>query len=206
MAPEVLNRAFEPFFSTKPAGQAPGLGLSMAYGFVKQSGGEIVLRSEVCKGTSVRIFLRRASEAPRAERLPAVEVAEGGNETILVVEDEPEVRHTAVALLGTLGYQVLEAADAGAALDIVRSGAEIDLVFSDVLMPGEVSAADLAEAVKAELPGARVLFTSGYAEGVISHGGQLDPSISLLQKPYQAEELAMRLRQLLQRRDNAKAA
>jgi signal transduction histidine kinase len=203
MAPDVLERAFEPFFTTKPAGQGTGLGLSMAYGFVKQTGGEILLRSDPGKGTSVRIFLHRASGTPVLEPMPSPALVEGGMETILVVEDEPEVRKTTVELLSALGYQVLEAADADVAAAIVKAGTPIDLVFSDVVMPGDLTAVDLAELVRETLPDTQVLFTSGYPEGVISHGGKLDPTISLLQKPYQADVLAARIRHLLRRRTAA---
>jgi signal transduction histidine kinase len=129
MAPEVVERAFEPFFTTKPAGQGTGLGLSMAYGFVKQTGGEILLRSEAGKGTSVRIFLRRTTGAPAADLHPSAAPVQGGVETILVVEDEADVRKTTVELLSAIGYHVIEAPNADMAVGIVKSGTPIDLVF-----------------------------------------------------------------------------
>ncbi|CAN7292259.1 response regulator [Massilia sp. LjRoot122] len=199
MPQEVLLRAFEPFFTTKPTGQGTGLGLSMAYGFVKQSGGEIVLRSEPGQGTSVRIYLPRSDAAPVAVEQVANAPLAGGLETILVVEDEPDVRDSTCGILSALGYQVLEAEDAESALEIIDSGRHIDLVFTDVIMPGPVSSLQLGEIVRRRLPDAQVLYTSGYAEGVLSHEGKLDASVHLLQKPYHPEALSARIRHLLRR-------
>ncbi|WP_073212950.1 response regulator [Massilia sp. CF038] len=200
MPAAVLERAFEPFFTTKPTGQGTGLGLSMAYGFVKQSGGEIMLNSEPGKGTSVKIFLQRSAAEPASldDNTPAPLF--GGLETILVVEDEEDVRSSTVALLSALGYQVYEAEDASRAVDLIETGAKIDLVFSDVVMPGAVSSLDLSKVVRNKLPTAQILFTSGYAEGVLAHDGQLDAGVSLLQKPYNADVLSARIRHLLRRR------
>jgi signal transduction histidine kinase len=200
MPAAVLERAFEPFFTTKPTGQGTGLGLSMAYGFVKQSGGEIILKSELGKGTSISIFLRRSDEAPvLVEESVAVPLC-GGVETILVVEDEQDVRTSTVELLSALGYQVLAAEDAAGAVALVDSGVQIDLVFTDVIMPGEVTSLELRDRVRAKLPAAQVLFTSGYAEGVLTHEGKVDAAVNLLQKPYTADVLSARIRHLLQRR------
>lgn len=199
MPPEVLERAFEPFFTTKPTGQGTGLGLSMAYGFVKQSGGEIVLRSEPGKGTSVKIYLPRSDAEPaHAETVPSAPLL-GGLETILVVEDEEDVRSSTCGLLSALGYHVLQACDAAGAIEIIDSGKPVDLVFTDVIMPGPVSSLELAETVRAKLPRAHVLFTSGYAEGVLAHEGKLDASVNLLQKPYHPDALSSRIRHLLRR-------
>ncbi len=205
MAPAVLARVFEPFFTTKPTGQGTGLGLSMAYGFVKQSGGEIVLKSEPGRGTSVRIFLQRSltqADTP-ADSAPAPLL--GGLETILVVEDEEDVRSSTVELLSALGYQVFEAEDAASAVDVIDSGATIDLVFSDVMMPGKMSSLELSKVVRTKLPTAQMLFTSGYAEGVLAHDGRLDAGVNLLQKPYNADVLSARIRHLLRRRKPAGA-
>jgi len=199
----VLQRAFEPFFTTKPTGQGTGLGLSMAYGFVKQSGGEIILKSEPGVGTSVKIFLlRNEQDAPLVEEAPVTPLSRG-LETILVVEDEEEVRRSTVELLSALGYRVLQAPHAGAALNLVRSGIPIDLVFTDVIMPGEISSLQLSEAVREHLPETHILFTSGYAEGVLAHEGRLDPGVNLLQKPYTPDVLSNRIRHLLRRRKPA---
>ncbi|MFC5513345.1 response regulator [Massilia jejuensis] len=206
MPPEVLQRAFEPFFTTKPVGQGTGLGLSMAYGFVKQSGGEIVLSSEVGCGTSVHIFLPR-SEVEAAQPEPQVDVPlYGGLETILVVEDEEDVRSSTCAILSALGYQVLEASDAAGAIAVVESGRHIDLVFTDVIMPGPVSSLQLGEAVRTHLPHAQILYTSGYAEGVLAHEGKVSASVHLLQKPYHPDALSARIRHLLRPGRNGGAA
>jgi signal transduction histidine kinase len=197
MPPEVLQRVFEPFFTTKPLGQGTGLGLSMAYGFVKQSGGEIVLDSEVGRGTSVRIFLpRSATEAVQPEAQAEVPLF-GGLETILVVEDEEDVRSSTCAILSALGYNVLEACDAAGAVALIESGRHIDLVFTDVVMPGPVSSLQLGEAVREHLPEAQILYTSGYAEGVLAHEGRVSASVHLLQKPYHPDALSARIRHLL---------
>ncbi|MGF6180723.1 signal transduction histidine kinase [Massilia sp. UYP32] len=200
MPPDVLRRAFEPFFTTKPTGQGTGLGLSMAYGFVKQSGGEIVLHSEEGKGSSVRIYLPRSSSAPAASEEHASHLPlAGGLETILVVEDEEEVRSSTCGILSALGYEVLEAGDAAEAAAIVESGRHVDLVFTDVIMPGPVSSLQLGEIVRRHLPECQVLYTSGYAEGVLAHEGKLDSSVHLLQKPYHPDALSARIRHLLRR-------
>jgi len=206
MPPEVLERAFEPFFTTKPVGQGTGLGLSMAYGFVKQSGGEIVLESEAGRGTSVRIYLPRSeAEAIRQESAVSGPLV-GGPETILVVEDEEDVRSSTCGILSALGYRVLEAPDAAAALAIVEGGQAVDLVFTDVIMPGAVSSLQLADAVRARLPLAEILYTSGYAEGVLAHEGKLGASVNLLQKPYHPDALSARIRHLLRRRHQLRTA
>jgi len=206
MAADVLARAFEPFFTTKPTGQGTGLGLSMAYGFVKQSGGEIVLESELDKGTSVRIYLPRSdAEAQQPETIADGPLL-GGLETILVVEDEEDVRSTTCGILSALGYRVLEAPDAAAAVAIVDSGQAVDLVFTDVIMPGPVTSLQLADAVRARLPQTEILYTSGYAEGVLAHEGRLEATVNLLQKPYHPDALSARIRHLLRRRQQHQSA
>jgi signal transduction histidine kinase len=205
MSPEVMERAFEPFFTTKPTGQGTGLGLSMAYGFVKQSGGEIALQSTLGAGTCVQIYLRRSEAAAEPAHLALLPALAGGVETILVVEDEEAVRAATVDMLATLGYQVLSSADAEQATHVVNSGAHIDLLFTDVMMPGSVSSLELSELVRDKLPHAQILFTSGYAEGVLSHDGKLPPGVNLLQKPYNVETLSSRIRDLLRKRGLATA-
>ncbi|MRW94654.1 response regulator [Duganella sp. FT80W] len=203
MPPEVLRRAFEPFFTTKPSGQGTGLGLSMAYGFVKQSGGEIALHSEVGRGTCVQIALRRSLAAPAAETQPVAPPLVSGVETILVVEDEDDIRQATADLLSTLGYEVLSAADAEQAAHQIERGARIDLLFTDVIMPGRISSLELTELVRRHQPQAQILFTSGYAEGVLAHDGKLPPGVHLLAKPYNAETLSARIRHLLRQRAQA---
>jgi signal transduction histidine kinase len=201
MPAEVLQRAFEPFFTTKPTGQGTGLGLSMAYGFVKQSGGEIILKSTPGEGTSVKIFLRRsAAQADVPEEEGGVTPLFGGIETILVVDDEDDVRDATAQLLSTLGYHVLQAADADQAARMVENGTRVDLLFTDVIMPGRMSSLELADVVRRHCPDAQILFTSGYAEGVLTHDGKMDPSVSLLPKPYNPDVLSARIRHLLRRR------
>jgi PAS domain S-box-containing protein len=200
MSPEVMERAFEPFFTTKPEGRGTGLGLSMVYGFVKQSGGHIELESELGKGTTFTLYLPRTEQQEAS--LPEVlsGPVEGGSETILVVEDDGEVRATAVEILTELGYRVLKAVDGQSALVLLRRGASVDLLFTDVVMPGPVRSPDLARQAQALIPGLEVLFTSGYTEDAIVHGGRLDPGVHLLSKPYRSEDLARKVRQLLDQR------
>jgi PAS domain S-box-containing protein len=195
--PDILERVFEPFFSTKPEGKGTGLGLSMVYGLVKQSGGHIKIYSEVGQGTTVKIYLPRVHE--QEDMLTDLRTApvRGGSETILVVEDDEDVRETAVALLSELGYRVLKARDAASALTVIESGIEIDLLFTDVVMPGPLRSPELARKAKARLPQIAVLFTSGYTENAIVHGGRLDPGVELLPKPYSREDLARKIRHVL---------
>ncbi|GHG77445.1 response regulator [Comamonas sp. JC664] len=197
MSSEVMERAFEPFFTTKPEGRGTGLGLSMVYGFVKQTGGHVKIYSEVGHGTTIKIYLPRSlqAEMPRAEVI--TEPVEGGSETLLVVEDDAEVRATAVEMLTELGYRVLKASDGQSALAVIQSGIPIDLLFTDVVMPGPVRSPELARQAKALSPDLEVLFTSGYTENAIVHGGRLDPGVQLLSKPYRREDLARKIRQLL---------
>jgi PAS domain S-box-containing protein len=206
MSQEVLERAFEPFFTTKPEGRGTGLGLSMVYGFVKQTEGHIHIDSEVGRGTTLKIYLPRTLQA-QVERTEAVAgPVEGGTETLLVVEDDAAVRATVVELLKELGYRVLEASDGQSALEVIQSGPPVELLFTDVVMPGPIRSTDLVRQAKELLPDLEVLFTSGYAENAIVHGGRLDPGVSLLGKPYRREELARKLRHLLRNRQEWMAA
>jgi PAS domain S-box-containing protein len=197
MPPDVLDKVFEPFFSTKAEGKGTGLGLSMVYGLVKQSNGHIKIYSEVGHGTTVKIYLPRSHEREDVLNDLRTVPVQGGTETVLVVEDDDEVRETTVALLTDLGYRTLRARDAASALTIIESGAEIDLVFTDVVMPGPVRSPELARKAKERLPGVAVLFTSGYTENAIVHGGRLDPGVELLPKPYSRETLARKIRHVL---------
>lgn len=206
MTPEVMQRAVEPFFTTKPEGEGTGLGLSMVYGFVKQSGGHFRMYSEVGYGTTVRMYFPR-SFAPETEVIvdfsgPVV----GGTETILVVEDDIAVQSTVVEMLTDLGYSVLKADDAESALNILKSGIVIDLLFTDVVMPGQLRSPELARQAKLIIPGIEVLFTSGYTQNAIVHGGRLDPGVSLLSKPYRREQLARKVRHLLSNRQQVVAS
>jgi signal transduction histidine kinase/DNA-binding response OmpR family regulator len=197
IAPEVLERVFEPFFSTKPEGKGTGLGLSMVYGFVKQSGGHIKIYSELGHGTTVKIYLPRAQQSEDMLADTVGVPVRGGDETILVVEDDEEVREIAVSLLADLGYRILKAKDAQSALSVIESGARIDLLFTDVVMPGPLRSPELARKARERIPGIAVLFTSGYTENAIVHGGRLDPGVELLSKPYTREALARKIRHVL---------
>ena len=197
MSRAVMEKVFEPFFSTKPEGKGSGLGLSMVYGFVKQSGGHVKIYSEVGQGTTIRLYLPRALEAEDVEVRVADLPVVGGAETVLVVEDDAEVRETVVEMLRDLGYRVLKAVDAQSALSVVESGVPIDLLFTDVVMPGTLKSPELARKAKERIPGLAVLFTSGYTENSIVHGGRLDPGVDLLSKPYTREALARKIRHVL---------
>jgi signal transduction histidine kinase/response regulator RpfG family c-di-GMP phosphodiesterase len=194
MTPETLAHAFEPFYTTKTEGRGTGLGLSMAYGFMKQTGGHIKLYSEPGHGTTVKLYLPRSMEDEAVRVEAANDPVTGGTETILVVEDDPNVRATAVDMLTQLGYQVLKAGDAQSALSVLESGVHVDLLFSDVVMPGAMRSVELARRAKEMLPALEVLFTSGYTENAIVHGGRLDPGVALISKPYRRDALARKVR------------
>ncbi|MEB2847494.1 PAS domain-containing protein [Rhizobiales bacterium RZME27] len=197
MMPEIMEKVFEPFFSTKPEGKGTGLGLSMVYGFVKQSGGHVKIYSEVGHGTTVRVYLPRAVADEDREIVIHNGPIVGGTETVLVVEDDDEVRATVIETLADLGYRVLTARDAQAGLTVVESGIPIDVIFTDVVMPGPLKSSEMARRAKERLPHLVVLFTSGYTENSIVHGGKLDAGVELLSKPYTREALARRLRHLI---------
>ncbi|MDR6642337.1 MULTISPECIES: response regulator [unclassified Luteibacter] len=193
----IVDKVFEPFFTTKPEGRGTGLGLSMVYGFVKQSGGHIKVYSEPGEGTTVKLYLPRTTQSEDIIVDIDAGPVTGGHETILVAEDDEAVRDTVVALLANLGYRVLKARDAQSALSIVDSGIPIDLLFTDVVMPGPLKSPELARKARERLPGLAVLFTSGYTENSIVHGGRLDEGVELLSKPYTRETLGRKLRQIL---------
>ncbi|WP_377296809.1 PAS domain S-box protein [Rhizobium sp. SGZ-381] len=199
MTEEVKQRAFEPFFTTKSTGAGTGLGLSMVYGFVRQSGGHIQIYSEQGQGTSVRLFLPGVLDASALkadeDRLPVMPDIPGGTETILVVEDDPRVRRVAVARLENSGYTVHQAANGIEALAVLDAHPDVALMFTDIAMPG-MSGDQLAKVVRERYPQIRILFTSGYAEPEIA-GKQLAADGSWLKKPYTARELALQLRLLL---------
>jgi PAS domain S-box-containing protein len=198
MSDEVRARVFEPFYTTKSEGKGTGLGLSMVYGFVKQSNGHIQIYSEVGQGTTLKIYLPRSRQLEEAAPPPPEQVArptEG--RTILVVEDEAAVREAALELLGELGYRRLEASDAASALAIVEKGERVDLVFTDVVMPGPIRTREFAQRLRELRPGLPVLFTSGYTDNAIIHQGRLDEGVQLISKPYAKADLARRIAQLL---------
>jgi PAS domain S-box-containing protein len=193
-----LDRIFDPFFSTKEVGRGTGLGLSMVFGFAKQSGGSVDVRSEAGRGTTFRIHLPKAGSsalqpASQDEELPA----HGGNETILCVEDDRKIRDYVTMQLETLGYKVITAANADEALAIVRQGAAFDLLFTDIVMPGSMNGRQLAETMMAGRPSLRVLFTSGYSDGALPLQNRAGHGIPLLAKPYRRAELARMMRRCL---------
>jgi PAS domain S-box-containing protein len=193
--PALLERVFEPFFTTKEVGRGTGLGLSMVFGFVKQSGGHVNIYSEEGHGTSVKIYLPRATglQQTPAEVLVSGNI-EGGTETILVVEDDAMVRRYVMTQIQSLGYSTLEASNASEALRIIDDVAAIDLLFTDVIMPGAMNGRQLVEEALRRRPGLKTLYTSGYTENAIVHHGRLDSGVLLLAKPYRKSELARMIR------------
>jgi PAS domain S-box-containing protein len=199
MPPEVVERAFEPFFTTKDVGKGTGLGLSMVYGFVRQSGGHVLIQSEVGAGTVVRLYLPRAEAvAAKAGTAPALAPdLPKGTETILFVEDDPMVRkHTGMQIVG-LGYAIVAAENAAEALSLVADGCVPDLLFTDVVMPGGMNGRQLALRLRERWPRLRVLYTSGYAAGAFTIDGEAVPTKYVLGKPYRRRDLAAKLREVL---------
>jgi two-component system NtrC family sensor kinase len=196
MTPETIEKAFDPFFTTKPTGAGTGLGLSQIYGFVKQSGGHTRIESEIGRGTAISLYLPRtlAAEPPPSSREPPAHLM-GLGEAILVVEDDAAVRGYIVALLGELAYTVIEASRGEEALQLIGTEARIDLLLTDMVMPG-INGRALAEAARRKRPGLRVLFMTGYAPDAISERW-LRPGMSLIQKPLMRDDLAARLRELI---------
>jgi len=198
IAPADLERVFDPFFTTKEVGKGTGLGLSMVFGFVKQSGGHIKIYSELGHGTSVKIYLPRATGVGLdASEAPLQPVVEGGDETILVVEDDALVRTYVITQIKSLGYATLEAGNATEALELIDRYPKIDLLFTDVIMPGPMNGRQLAIEAEKRLPTIKALYTSGYTENAIVHHGRLDSGVLLLAKPYRKSELARMIRQAL---------
>jgi PAS domain S-box-containing protein len=200
MPPDVLSRAFDPFFTTKPLGVGTGLGLSMIYGFARQSGGQVRLLSEPGQGTTVCLYLPRhdgQADAAAESRDPAPPPRAEQGETVLVVDDETTVRMLVTEVLTELCYTTIEAADGAAGLRILQSGARIDLLVTDVGLPGGVNGRQLADAARALRPGLRVLFITGYAEKAVMTATPLEPGMHLLTKPFSLETLAARIKQLI---------
>ena len=194
MTPEIMSRVFEPFFTTKPEGKGTGLGLAQAYGFVKQSGGHIEIYSELGEGTTVKLYLPRTRRAQDMLDAANTQQVEGGSERILVVEDDEGVRAAVVDMLIDLGYAVQRAENAEAALKLLESGAPVDLLFTDVVMPGAISTREFTRRAQEMFPRLLVLYTSGYTQNAIVHNGRLDDDAFLLSKPYRKDELARKLR------------
>jgi signal transduction histidine kinase len=198
MAPDVKSRVFEPFFTTKEPGQGTGLGLSMVYGFVKQSRGHVTVYSEAGQGTTVKLYFPRFYGDGESKPVKSEKAAPAGasDEAILVLEDNDDVRAYSVMILTELGYRVLQAAEGDHALEILRGDERVDLLFSDVVLPGK-SGKVIAEQALALRPGLKVLFTTGYSRNAIVHHGRLDPGVHLIAKPFTFDQLATRVRDLL---------
>jgi len=197
MAPEVAARAFEPFFTTKEVGKGSGLGLSMVYGFVKQSGGHVKIYSEVGRGTTVKLYFPRAREqvVPAIER--SVKPAAADGRTILVVEDDPDVRDLSVEALRESGYRVVEAGDGPAALAILRDGGHADLLFTDLVLPGGMDGIAVAQEARGICPKIKVLYTTGYGYSAAKRNNGFDEGTDVLAKPYRRAELIGKVRKVL---------
>ncbi len=195
--PGILNNVFEPFFTTKDVGKGSGLGLSMVYGFVKQSNGHIKIYSEEGHGTTVRIYLPRAHGAAQPAELASASSFERGDETILVVEDDSLVRTFVVGQIQSLGYATLAAVNATEALVVIDGPQQIDLLFTDMIMPGSMNGRQLADAALQRRTSLKILFTSGYSSEAIIHHGHLDAGVLLLAKPYRKSDLARMIRAAL---------
>jgi CheY-like chemotaxis protein len=197
MTRAVLARAFDPFFTTKEVGKGSGLGLSQVYGFAKAAGGHVTIESELGIGTTVKLYLPKSSSRPITPEIGNAMASlrpASSHETILLVEDDEDVLMVAAESLRELGYQVATAVTAAQALDILRSDHPVDLLFSDVIMPGGMNGAQLAVEAQRIRPGLKVLLTSGYTAAALSREHALPDNLNLVEKPYQREELAKKLR------------
>ena len=200
MTPEVIARAFDPFFTTKPTGQGTGLGLSMVYGFARQSDGQVRIYSEPGEGTTVKIYLprHRGDAVPEEEEPELAEPARAGSgETVLVVDDEPTVRMLVTEILEELGYSAVEAADGVSGLQILQSDMRIDLLITDVGLPGGVNGRQMADAARLKRPKLQVLFITGYAENAAIGNGHLEPGMHVLTKPFALDKLAARIKSII---------
>ncbi len=203
MPPDVVARAFDPFFTTKPMGEGTGLGLSMIYGFARQSGGQIAIDTEVDHGTTMRIYLPRHAEAEESPALaPAADASPGAaaaarTGSVLVVDDEPTVRMLVVEVIEELGYKVMEAFDGPSAMRIIEAAPQIDLLVTDVGLPGGMNGRQVADAALDALPALKVLFITGYAEATVIGNTQLAPNMALMTKPFAMDALAQRIREIM---------
>jgi CheY-like chemotaxis protein len=200
MPAEVIARAFDPFFTTKPIGVGTGLGLSMIYGFAQQSGGAVRIYSELGQGTNVCIYLpRHWGEAEQKNQLAdTAEIPRGDGETVLIVDDEPTVRMLVAEVLSDLGYNALEAEDGASGLKVLNSDARIDLLVTDVGLPGGLNGRQVADAGRSVRPGLKVLFITGYAENAVLSHGHLDPGMHVMTKPFAMDAIATRIRELIE--------
>jgi two-component system NtrC family sensor kinase len=203
MPPDVISRAFEPFFTTKPTGVGTGLGLSQVYGFVKQSGGHIRIYSEIDVGTTIKMYFPRLTGQPDLPQwvargmTPAPAPSIDGTESVLVVEDDPQVNKLAVEALQERGYRVVSAPDGASALKLIEDAPSIDLLLTDVVLPGGMNGRQLSDEVVKRRPAIKILYMTGYTRNAIIHHGRLDPNIDLLTKPFTADALARKIRRIL---------
>jgi CheY-like chemotaxis protein len=199
MPPDVLARAFDPFYTTKLSGQGTGLGLSMVYGFARQSNGQVRLYSEMGMGATVRIYLPRyyGEAEQEVEQTLARSVKGGAGETVLVVDDEPSVRMLVTEVLDDLGYSAIEAADGASGLKVLRSNVRIDLLITDVGLPGGINGRQMLDAARETRPGLKVLFITGYAENATIGKGRLEPGMHVLTKPFAMDKLAARVKAII---------
>ncbi|MBT3927697.1 MAG: response regulator [Rhodospirillaceae bacterium] len=206
MSKEALTQVFEPFFTTKEAGKGTGLGLSMVYGFTKQSGGNVTIYSELDEGTTVKLYLPRSSEHNDETVLGGttsnIPVAQKG-ERILVVEDNADVRTLAVALLSDLGYEIAEAGSAEAALQVMENSAPIDLLLSDVILPGAMNGPDLAAEIERSGPTVKIVYMTGYAKEALNNHVGLDDHTHVTQKPFNKVGLANKIYSVLDEESGA---
>lgn len=198
--PEVVSKVFDPFFTTKPPGQGTGLGLSMVYGFARQSGGQVRIYSELGQGTMVCLYLPRhhgEEDGPERVAEPAAAPRAEQGETVLVVDDEPTVRMLVSDILDELGYTAIEAADGPAGLAILNSDVRIDLLITDVGLPGGMNGRQMVDAARTARPSLKVLFITGYAENAVVGHGHLEPGMHVLTKPLAMKALAIRIKSLI---------
>jgi CheY-like chemotaxis protein len=201
MAPEVIARAFDPFFTTKPIGEGTGLGLSMVYGFARQSGGQVRIYSELGRGTTVCIYLPRDHQVPvngPEESMQPKAGLRGDGEVVLVIDDEPSIRMVISEVLDAGGYAAIDVGDGPAGLRILQSNARIDLLITDVGLPGGMNGRQVADAARAMRPHLKVLFITGYAENAVISHRHLDAGMFLLTKPFPMETLGRRVREILE--------
>jgi CheY-like chemotaxis protein len=201
MTPDVIERAFDPFFTTKPLGRGTGLGLSMIYGFVRQSGGQVRVYSEIGKGTTMCLYFPRHIGEADGESVAAIEPVERGfGETVLVVDDDTTVRLLIAEVLGENHYALLEAGDGVSALRVLESRQRIDLMVTDVGLPGGMNGRQLADAARQLRPELRILFITGYAENAVVGNGHFDPGMAVLAKPFAMSSFANKVREILEER------
>ena len=199
MSAETISRAFDPFFTTKPIGQGTGLGLSMIYGFARQSGGQVRVYSEVGLGTTFSIYLPRhmGDAEPSATEVRDVETTEGTGETVLIIDDEASIRHLVDEVLDECGYTVIGAPDGASGLKVLESGARIQLLITDVGLPNGMNGRQVADAARVLRPDLKILFITGYAENAAVGNGHLLPGMELLTKPFTMHDLSRKVRDML---------